>query len=680
MQFSRNWLKDYIALDISIDEICEQLTMAGIEVEDYHQRTSNFSKGDYIIKLDLTPNRGDCFSIRGIARELSVINNIRFITPSYPKIKDTIKFSKNIKSIKEAPIYIGRSIEGLDNSIEAPAFLKERIEFSGLKSINSLVDIMNYVMLEMGQPLHVFDEDKLQGDISVRFAKNNEKITLLDEQTVKLQKDCLIISDPHQPIAFAGIMGSLNSSVDSSTTSAFLESAYFTPDVIRGRARRYGIQTDASVRFERGVDFQLQKIAIERASHLIQENMGGDFSKVKANIRTKDVPKLKSIGFNLVHSNKFLGTEISESDSKRYFKGLGCKIAKGKKHLIVTPPSWRFDLSISEDLSEELARFEGYDNIPNETISEAPIGSLGNSTLNDISNYLVNRGYLETITYSFIDSDKVKLLEICPQPIVLENPLSENMSIMRPSLLTSLVSVFMYNKNRGKEVLKIYEQGKVFNQDAKGNINQESVLAGLIGGANKKPHWLEGLKAVDFYDVKGNVESIYKLVNKEVIFLQDRLKGFHPGKFSYIALKSKPSEVLGYLGSLDPEVMKTLDLQEEVIYFQLNCEQFLDAGDIQFKTFSKYPTSQRDLSFLISKEISSQSLQELIIKKSGKHFAGISVFDVYEGKRIDKGLKSISYNITWRSHKSTLVDEEIERIVENIILGVEKKFSGKIRQ
>jgi phenylalanyl-tRNA synthetase beta chain len=238
----------------------------------------------------------------------------------------------------------------------------------------------------------------------------------------------------------------------------------------------------------------------------------------------------------------------------------------------------------------------------------------------------------------------------------------------------------MYNKNRGKEVLKIYEQGKVFNQDAKGNINQESVLAGLIGGANKKPNWLEGLKAVDFYDVKGNVESIYKLVNKEVIFLQDRLKGFHPGKFSYIALKSKPSEVLGYLGSLDPEVMKTLDLQEEVIYFQLNCEQFLDAGDIQFKTFSKYPTSQRDLSFLISKEISSQSLQELIIKKSGKHFAGISVFDVYEGKRIDKGLKSISYNITWRSHKSTLVDEEIERIVENIILGVEKKFSGKIRQ
>ena len=680
MQFSRNWLKDYIALDISIDEICEQLTMAGIEVEDYHQSTSNFSKGDYIIKLDLTPNRGDCFSIRGIARELSVINNIRFITPSYPKIKDTIKFSKNIKSIKEAPIYIGRSIEGLDNSIEVPAFLRERIEFSGLKSINSLVDIMNYVMLEIGQPLHVFDEDKLQGDISVRFAKNNEKITLLDEQTFKLQKDCLIISDPHQPIAFAGIMGSLNSSVDSSTTSAFLESAYFTPGVIRGRARRYGIQTDASVRFERGVDFQLQKIAIERASHLIQENMGGDFSKVKANIRTKDVPKLKSIGFNLVHSNKFLGTEISESDSKRYLKGLGCKVVKGKKHLIVTPPSWRFDLSISEDLSEELARLEGYDNIPNETISEAPIGSLGNSTLNNISNYLVNRGYLETITYSFIDSDKVKLLEICPRPIILENPLSENMSIMRPSLLTSLVSVFMYNKNRGKEVLKIYEQGKVFNQDAKGNINQESVLAGLIGGANKKPHWLEGLQPVDFYDVKGNVESIYKLANKEVIFLQDRLKGFHPGKFSYIALKSKPSEVLGYLGSLDPEVMNTLDLQEEVIYFQLNCEQFLDAGDIQFKTFSKYPTSQRDLSFLISKEISSQSLQELIIKKSGKHFAGISVFDVYEGKRIDKGLKSISYNITWRSHKGTLVDEEIEKIVENIILGVEKKFSGKIRQ
>ena len=680
MQFSRNWLKDYIALDISIDEICEQLTMAGIEVEDYHQSTSNFSKGDYIIKLDLTPNRGDCFSIRGIARELSVINNIRFITPSYPKIKDTIKFSKNIKSIKEAPIYIGRSIEGLDNSIEVPAFLRERIEFSGLKSINSLVDIMNYVMLEIGQPLHVFDEDKLQGDISVRFAKNNEKITLLDEQTFKLQKDCLIISDPHQPIAFAGIMGSLNSSVDSSTTSAFLESAYFTPGVIRGRARRYGIQTDASVRFERGVDFQLQKIAIERASHLIQEYMGGDFSKVKANIRTKDVPKLKRISFNLVHSNKFLGTEISESDSKRYLKGLGCKVVKGKKHLIVTPPSWRFDLSISEDLSEELARFEGYDNIPNETISEAPIGSLGNSTLNDISNYLVNRGYLETITYSFIDSDKVKLLEICPRPIILENPLSENMSIMRPSLLTSLVSVFMYNKNRGKEVLKIYEQGKVFNQDAKGNINQESVLAGLIGGANKKPHWLEGLQPVDFYDVKGNVESIYKLANKEVIFLQDRLKGFHPGKFSYIALKSKPSEVLGYLGSLDPEVMNTLDLQEEVIYFQLNCEQFLDAGDIQFKTFSKYPTSQRDLSFLISKEISSQSLQELIIKKSGKHFAGISVFDVYEGKRIDKGLKSISYNITWRSHKGTLVDEEIEKIVENIILGVEKKFSGKIRQ
>ena len=364
MQFSRNWLKDFIDLNLSTEDVCSQLTMAGIEVDGYDSFNSKITGKDSIINLDITPNRGDCFSVYGVARELAVINDIKLKQPAIRPIKSSFKDEIKIKVCNEAPRYVGRSLKNIDLNSATLPLIAERLILSNQKLIDPVVDVTNYILLELGQPLHAFDRDKLQGDVSVRKAKKDEILILLDEQEINLNQDCLVISDDLKAIALAGIMGGKNTCVTSKTKSIFLESAFFQPSAIRGRARRFGFQTDASIRFERGVDYKIQELAVDKASAILHETLGGEFGTIVESKLTKALPKPKKVLLDLNKANKLLGTSISSKTAKKYFTGLGMNpnIKSGK--LDISSPSWRYDIAIEADLIEELARLEGYDSLP----------------------------------------------------------------------------------------------------------------------------------------------------------------------------------------------------------------------------------------------------------------------------------------------------------------------------
>ena len=364
MQFSRNWLKDFIDLNISAEDICSQLTMAGVEVDGYDSFHSKITGKDSIIKLDITPNRGDCFSVYGVARELAVINNLKLKHPKFKSIENSFKEDLRIKVCKEAPIYVGRSIKNINLKTKTLPLVAERLALSDQKLIDPVVDITNYILLELGQPLHAFDRDKLEGNINVRKAKKDENLILLDDQELNLSPDYLVISDEKKSIALAGIMGGKNTCVTPNTKSIFLESAFFKPSVIRGRARRLGFQTDASIRFERGVDHKIQELAVEKASEILHETVGGEFGVVCVSKLIKELPKARKVSLDLGRANKILGTNITSIKAKKYLKGLGMNPKGSSRKLDLTSPSWRYDIEIEADLIEELARLEGYDSLP----------------------------------------------------------------------------------------------------------------------------------------------------------------------------------------------------------------------------------------------------------------------------------------------------------------------------
>ena len=502
MQFSRNWLKEFVDLNISDEELCDQLTMLGLEVDNYKNYHSKLTGTDAVIKLDLTPNRGDCYSLLGIAREIAALNNLTVKLPKIKKVNSSVKSPIKVTVCDEAPRYVGRYLTGVNLKKKTSPLVKERLKLSGIKVIDPIVDITNYVLLELGQPLHAFDANKIEGNLEVRFAKEKERITLLDENKLKLDKNCLVIADQSKPVALAGIMGGFETGISSKTLSIYLESAFFKPEVIRGRARKFSLQTDASTRFERGVDFELQTLAIERASLLIHESIGGEFSPVHEFSKRSSIPKNKDISLNFKNVNKILGTEFSKPFIRRNLKSLGLVNSQSTGDAIkVKVPSWRFDLKIEADLIEEIARLVGYNNLPQSFLSKKinnPVDSLHNSVRNSFK----FMGYNEVITYSFIDESLAELVEPKKaQLIFVNNPISENMNIMRPSLLPSLLDTLSYNLNQGIENLKIFEIGTVFQKGKNHKINQKELIGGLISGIKDKDNWSGLYEPMDFFDL-----------------------------------------------------------------------------------------------------------------------------------------------------------------------------------
>ena len=672
MQFSENWLKEFIDINISTEELCEQLTMLGLEVDGYEKYKSKITGDDSIIKLDITPNRGDCFSILGIARELSALNGLKIKLPAEEKINETIESPIDVDICNESPRYVGRYVEGVDLKKKVSPLIIERLKLSDVRSIDPIVDITNYVLLETGQPLHAFDAKKIPNGLGVRLAKDKEEIELLDEQTLKLSRDCLVITDKSDPVALAGIMGGLDSGISSSTKSIYLESAFFKPEIIRGKARRYGLQTDASVRFERGVDYQLQSLAIERASQLIMNFMDCDFAPIQTFEIKKSIPKEKKISLDIQNVRKSLGVNIKDSEVKRILKSLGMKIelTKSDGKVLVSIPSWRFDISIEVDLVEEVARLIGYDKLPSSSLRSSNRKTVDSLNHNLISS-LVSLGYNEVITYSFVDEKEALLFEEKDKMLFVQNPISQNMSVMRTSLLPGLLNTFSYNFNRGEESVKLFEIGSTFLKGKK--ITQKEKLAGLVSGKVSDIHWCDENRAFDFFDIKGDLEV---LLNQDYSFTNGKLPFLHPGKTALITFKNKE---IGFVGALSPNISNSLDLKQDIYYFELNLDSLPQPHVRKYSKYSKFPIAQRDLAFLVDEQLPVSVILELAKKKAGKNLKGINLFDVYQGRGIPENKKSIAFSLFWQSMKGTLTDEEVDLIVEDISKYLSKEVKAELR-
>ena len=676
MQFSRNWLKEFVDVKISDEELCDQLTMLGLEVDSCKKYQSKLTGKDAIIKLDLTPNRGDCFSILGVAREVAAINNLPLMLPKITNIKNSVQSPISVSVCNEAPRYVGRYITRVNLKKKTPALIKERLKLSDIKIIDPIVDVTNYVLLELGQPLHAFDADKLEGNLEVRFAKEKEKITLLDENQLKLNKECLVIADQKKPVALAGIMGGLETGISNKSQSIYLESAFFTPTAIRGRARKFSIQTDASTRFERGVDFDLQVLAIKRASALINETLGCEFSPIQEFLRKSSIPKNKNIILNTSNINKILGTDLNKSVVRNSLRSLGLlNSVSNKDTLKVQVPSWRFDLKIEADLIEEVARLVGYNNIPKSSLSRKTRTS-DDALQSSIRKTFQSMGYNEVITYSFIDQSVAELgKEENKKLIFVENPISQNMNVMRTSLLPGLLETLSYNINQGSENIKIFEIGSVFRKNNSNKVDEREVVGGLITGVEGKDNWSGSNKAMDFFDLKGNIETVLPDSSK-FTFKKGQVSYLHPGKTAFLY---KAQTLVGYIGTVNPKLLDKFDIKSEVNFFEIDINEISSNRSLKFKKFSRYPLAQRDLSFVVNEDAASSTITAAIASKAGSDLKAANLFDVYVGKGIAKGKKSLTYSLSWQSKNRTLTDDEVDKIMGKIVSFLSKKFNAKLR-
>ena len=676
MQFSKNWLKDFIDLDLSTEEICYQLTMAGIEVDNFENVKSAITGNDAIIKLDITPNRGDCFSILGVARELAILNNLKLKLPKIAKLKSTYQDTISVNACAEGPVYFGRTIKDFDMNAVTLPHIAERLTLSDQKLIDPVVDITNYIILELGQPLHAFDRDKLNGDISVRLAKKDESITLLDDQTLNLDASCLVISDEKEAVAFAGVMGGKDSSVTSSTSSIFLESAYFKPSVIRGKARKFGFQTEASLRFERGVDYTIQEFALNRATYLLNQTIGGEIGSVISDSLIKELPNHKKINIDIDRTNKILGTTISTNSAKNYFKGLGLSPEATKSGKIsVSSPPWRYDINIEADLVEELARLEGYDSLPEESL--LPIYKRENiSKENHLRNSLVSLGFNEIVSYAFISQEDHNLYGQDQKTLNVSNPISQNMSVMRTNLVSGLINTFLYNLNHGQNNQRLFEIGNTFHIDKSNNVSDKKLVAGLRSGQKASDNWNEKFETLTFYDLKGLVQDLLSDFSQPNSYSLCNVDFLHPGMSSAISFEKK---TIGFLGSIHPVVLNKVGVKDDLFIFSFELDKLIFESSKSFEEYSKFPSSARDLAFVFDKEVNADEIKEVIQNSAGEFYKDLEIFDIYEGERIDAGKKSIALSISWQSSSKTLLDGDIDTAVEKIVNSIKKELDGTLR-
>lgn len=534
---------------------------------------------DVTIEVDLTPNRADCLGIKGLAREVGVLNKTSVIEPPVPAVTPSITDTRNIELLapEACPRYLGRVIKNINLAVPTPLWMVEKLRRCGVRSIDPVVDITNFVLLELGHPMHAFDNDKIEGDVVIRFANQDEKLTLLDGNEVTLQDNTLVIADTNKALAMAGIFGGLDSGMSNKSQDIFLESAFFAPDAIMGKARQYGLHTDASHRYERGVDPQLQMIAMERATQLLLDIVGGDAGPVIEAIDNACVPNNRSVSLRHSRLTKVLGIEIDADTVTDIFKRLGFSVSfEGQVWQISVPP-YRFDISIEEDLIEEVARVYGYNQIPD----IAPVASLKMSQhqeqkvqLNQLKNTLVESDYQEAITYSFVDPKIQTLLYPEMEGLQLPHPISSEMSTMRVSLWTGLLQCVSYNQKRQQSRVRLFESGLRFIPDnsEKTGVKQELVISGVVCGLVADENWDNATRSIDFFDVKADVENLLNCAGVEGYrFESANHSALHPGQCAQIFIGDT---LLGYMGAIHPQFEKSLGLNGRSFAFELEISAF----------------------------------------------------------------------------------------------------------
>lgn len=649
----------------------------GVDLRDYLQLD------DVSFELGLTPNRGDCLSLAGIAREVGVSNRCPVqelkTEALVPQIDDTV--TVRISAPADCPRYTGRVIRGINAKAAVPVWMSERLRRSGLRSLGAAVDITNYVLLELGQPMHAFDLGKLQGGIEVRHARASESLELLNGNVVELDEDILVIADDRGPQAMAGVMGGEATSVDEETVDIFLESAFFAPEPIAGKARRYGLHTDSSHRFERGVSPALQRDALERATALFLQITGGEAGPVVDVLEKQHVPQRQPIPLRAARIQRVLGFTIAGEQVEEIFTHLGLQVERTDENWLVLPPAWRFDIRIEEDLIEELARVHGYDRLPSvrptSMLQMTPVAE-GMLDMSQLRRLLVTRGYQEAITYSFVASELQQLLDPGHPVLPLANPISAEMSVMRSSLWAGLLQALSHNIKRQQERVRLFESGLRFRSGKEG-LEQQSVLAGVIYGSALPEQWGETSRRVDFFDLKGDVEALFGLSglqHGELKFEAAAHPALHPGQSARIEYAGSE---LGWLGSLHPAVVEKLDLPAPALVFELLLQPLLESGMPQFREISRFPAVRRDLAIVIDKNQIVDDVFSCIRRNSPEILHDLRLFDVYTGKGIDFGSKSLALGLTLQADSRTLTDSEVESVIEKILLALKDEFGAVLR-
>ena len=633
---------------------------------------------DHIIELDLTPNRGDCFSVLGIAREVCANYDLSLFLKNYQaKQQGSKSFKAKVSNPNVCPKYLTRVIEGIDNNIVTPKWMAQRLQRASQQLHSPVVDITNYVLLELGQPMHAFDLKKINGNIDVRMAKSGEKLELLNEQTVSLNKNTLVIADQKSAIAIAGVMGGMKTGTQAGSTEILLESAFFDSIAVSGVARSYGLHTESSIRFERGVDFNITRQAMERATELVLDICGGKASAINECIDSSTLPMLETILITREKISSVLGFDLDPAWIESKFKFLGFNITKKNNNSwAIIPPSFRFDIRIPADLIEELARLYGYDKIPVQRLSvDANISQTSQSKVSsyDISQALVNRGYQEVITYSFISNEYHDLIDPSAKKITLKNPISDDMSIMRSSLWPGLLQTVEMNQRRGHHNARFFEAGLCF-----GGISvddQRQKIAGIVCGERFESQWGSPEREVDFFDAKSDVESLLSLNGSDYLFEAAEHPALQAGQAAKI---SGNGQLIGWIGALSPYLQKKLSLPK-LFLFELNQSDIEQRKVSSYESFSSFQASQRDIALVVAKDVNVDQLIHAIQSLNQDYLIEVNLFDVYEGEHIEKGKKSVAFNLTYQSSEGTLTDEQLNQQVEDIITHLESKFSAKLR-
>ncbi|MGV2811621.1 phenylalanine--tRNA ligase subunit beta [Enterobacter cancerogenus] len=640
---------------------------------------------DNTIEISVTPNRADCLGIIGVARDVAVLNQTELNAPEIVPVEATIidTLPIQVEAADACPRYLGRVVKGINVKAATPLWMKEKLRRCGIRSIDAVVDVTNYVLLELGQPMHAFDKDRIEGGIVVRMAKEGETLVLLDGSEAKLNADTLVIADHNKALAMGGIFGGEHSGVNDETQNVLLECAFFSPLSITGRARRHGLHTDASHRYERGVDPALQYKAMERATRLLIDICGGEAGPVIDVTNDATLPKRATITLRRSKLDRLIGHHVADAQVSDILRRLGCDVTEGQDEWHAVAPSWRFDMEIEEDLVEEVARVYGYNNIPDEPVQAGLVmGSHREAdlSLKRVKTMLNDKGYQEVITYSFVDPKLQQLIHPGQEALILPSPISSEMSAMRLSLWTGLLGTIVYNQNRQQNRVRIFESGLRFVPDTQANlgIRQDLMLAGAITGNRVEEHWDLAKGTVDFYDMKGDLEAILDLTGKlsEIEFRAEAIPALHPGQSAAIYLDGKR---VGFIGVVHPELERKFDLNGRTIVFELEWNPVADRVIPQAQDISRFPANRRDIAVVVAENVPAADILAECKKVGVNQVVGVNLFDVYRGKGVAEGFKSLAISLILQDTSRTLEEEEIAATVAKCVEALKERFQASLR-
>ena len=650
---------------------------SGTSIVDY------LSLADRIIDVDLTPNRGDCLSIAGVAREVSAINRIPLTHSVVAEVADSISqsFSVELQAAEHCPRYAGRVISGIDPLARTPLWMQEKLRRCGLRPISPVVDVTNYVMMELGQPMHGFDFDKLSGGIRVRLAEPGEKLALLDQSEVECGADTLLIADHSGAVALAGIMGGLDSSVQAGTRNIFLEAAHFSAVQLAGKARKFGMHTDASHRFERGVDAQLPPLAIQRASELLIDIAGGEAGPLIDAVQEAWMPASPQVTLRYAQVKRLLGIDVEHDEIGLILRRLNMQVIEDADGWQVTPPSYRFDINIEADLIEEIGRLIGYNNIPGsreashvrmDSFSERRVG------VNQIRDILVEQGYFEAVTYSFVSPELQAVLDPGQSTLPLANPISTDMSVMRTRLLPGLVQALRHNLNRQQSRVRLFETGLCFIPTNDGLQQTPHIAAVISGNRLDEGLYSQAAGQVDFYDIKGDLEAILRPSGLSAFGFQPSQDSIlHPGQGAEVSLNG---EKIGFVGGLHPAVLKKLDINQPVFVFEIKLSPIRNKSLPEFGEMSRFPSIRRDIAVMVDADLPVQCLLDEIYSIKNEILQEVFVFDVYTGKEVRNNRKSVALGLILQDFSRTLVDEDVENLVTKILAQLKERCNAVLRE